>query len=767
MKSGSIARRAVAAMATTAMLTAPIAALPPAASAAPAVASAVAPAPDGWPEFVYQGVITDKSQMQYNPRDEYIFPSTFHAGAYLDEPLGEWYLYFAPHDPPGGIVLMYADDIEGPWTEYTGNPVIANDWAPHYNVSHVSSPDAVWNEEAGEVFLYFHGENSTTRYATSTDGVSFEYGGVAVTNAMGGPNVTESSYARVFEHPDPDSEYAYGMFYMGNERDDIRRIRLAESVDGRTWTVDPDYVVEPGEEEGKNVSSGDLWEWNDQLYVVYHASSGKSYARPIDATLRDVADEPIVLHEASGRDDDNGRIAAPEIVTTNGETYLFYESGDRLGATIAWAKDGGEFPVTPPFGDFPADPDNPVFEQCAAPGSDEFEGALADVWDRTLREGDARHDVVDGALVVPTYAGGVAAAPLLQQELPDGSWQVTTKVTIDPTQTFQQAGLLLWASDTHYAKLDLGRATPGRSVELVYHRDGTNRQDTAAPEIAGTSTMWLRLTSDGSAIRASVSYDGESFARYGRDIPVESSGFTHVGPYAFRGTTSAPEIAATFDWFRLSPTSDAYAECLDGGTAPGDDETAAPAPGVLSSTQGWAHGLRDGHFDLRWDMWWGANASELQIYENGELLAVERLSAAGPTAQTVSIPVEGRPNGTYVYTAQAVNSQGVTAVAPLTVTVVDAAPARAALSSDNGDGRADFTLTADVWWGTNASTWTLLRDGEEVGAGELEVGTPWAQRIRIPLQDEPVGAHEYTVRLANEHGVTDTQPLRIEVKPGR
>ena len=200
----------------------------------------------------------------------------FHAGAHLENPLGEWYLYTAPHDDPGGIILMYADSPEGPWTEYQDNPLISHVWEPHYNLEdgrpgarHVSSPDAFWNSEEGKLFLYFHGDNSVTRYATSDDGVTFEYGGEAVTNAMGDapgtPKVTESSYARVFDHPDPDSEYEYAMFYMANDDAPvdgglrgIRRIRLAESVDARTWVVDPVPVVEPGVEEGANVSAANL-----------------------------------------------------------------------------------------------------------------------------------------------------------------------------------------------------------------------------------------------------------------------------------------------------------------------------------------------------------------------------------------------------------------------------------------------------------------------------------------------------------------------------
>lgn len=569
------------------------------AGASPAAAE-VGPPPDDWPVFGYQGIITDKSEMNYNPSNEYIFPSVFHAGEYFDAPLGEWYLYTAPHDDPGGIVLMYADSLEGPWTEYASNPVVSNNWQPYYGpVPHVSSPDAFWNADEQKMFLYFHGNNSVTRYATSDDGITFTYGGVAVSNAMGDvdgkPRVTESSYARVFDHPDPDSPYNYAMFYMANDDTPvgggltgIRRIRLAESVDGRNWVVSPTPVVEPGEEEGANVSGPNLWEHDGQLYVLYHASSGKSYARTIDKTLREVGETPILLHEASGIGSDVGRVASPEIVTDGGETYLFYEAGDRLGATIAWAKAGAETVVDPPFGGFPEDAANPVFETCAAAGSDEFDGQLADVWTRTIREEAARHVVDAGALQIPTYSGGVSAAPLLQQPLPNGSWQVTTKVSLDPTLNYQQAGILLYASDTDYVKFDLGKATPGRVVELV--SAGTAPFTTQSRQDA--SEVWLRLTSDGSQIEASVSYDGTSFDVFGSRIDALKAGtprFSHVGPFAFRGGANVAELTATFDWFRFSPSAAQYDECTspdpdpDPTTDPDPDPTTSPDPDPTTS----------------------------------------------------------------------------------------------------------------------------------------------------------------------------------------
>ena len=723
----------------------------------PFTAAPAATAAEPFPQFVYEVVITDKEKMIYNPTDEFIFPSIFHAGAYLDDPLGEWYLYLAPHDAPAGIMLMYADSLDGPWTEYEANPIIASDWAPYYDVSHVSSPDAIWNEGADELFLYFHGENSVSRYATSSDGIHFDYGDVVVSNAMGGAGVTETSYARVFEHPDPGSGYRYGMFYMANFTDNHRRIKLAESVDGITWVVRPGNVVEPGTGDGGNVSGGNLWEWGGQLYVIYHNSTGNTMARTIDATLTQVGPAQV-LHRSSGVGPDVGRVAAPEIVEEGEDTYLFYESGDRLGATIAYAKadPDAEPPVQPEPVAWPVDPADPVFEHCAAPGSDEFGGtALSADWDRVVREGTARHAVGDGVLTIPAYAGGVAAAPLPQQQLPDGPWQLTTKVHIDVSQRFQQAGLLLYASDTVYGKFDLGQATGGKTLEVVRYLNGANRQDSAAPAVRDADTVWLRLTSDGLAIQPSVSYDGVAFSDYGRSFSMAETPFTHVGPYAFRGTAGAEEIDATFEWFRWSPRPEAYAACVAGG---------APATGVLSSTSGWATGLRDGDFEVRMNVWWGTNADVLRLYEDDALIATVPLEAASPAAQSAAVPIMGRADGTYTYRAELENAYGTTEVAPITVEVTDAAPARPALRNTDWDADGDLTLEANLWWGTNASSWELRQDGASVATGTLAPSTPSAQRVEIPLEGLAPGTHTFEIVFSNPAGSTMSKPVTVTVE---
>lgn len=204
---------------------------------------------------------------------------------------------------------------------------------------HVSSPDAKWNDEAKALFVYFHGDNTMTRWAESTsdDGLSFKYGGIALRNSQVSSVATETSYARVTRHPNTSSKYKWAMVFMSNERDNVRKIRLAESIDGRNWVSYPRILVNPGPDEGTNVSGPDLWLWKGNYYLIYHANTGQALARPIDKTLRNLGD-PILLHQASGRGDDVGRVASPQVVGQKNDNYLFYESGARLDASIAWAK---------------------------------------------------------------------------------------------------------------------------------------------------------------------------------------------------------------------------------------------------------------------------------------------------------------------------------------------------------------------------------------------------------------------------------------------
>jgi hypothetical protein len=279
------------------------------------------------PALRYHGIVLDYAGLRYNPVDDIIHPSVVRVGS-------RWHLYYAPHDAPGGVCLATADALAGPWTEHAGNPLIARDWPPHYAVSHVSSPHALWI--GGRLFLYFHGENDTTRYAVSDDGIHFTYGGVAVTTADFGDDVTEASYARVFAHGD-----GYAMLLMGNQAG-TRKVFLATSPDGAAWTARRDALLTPPPDTDQ-MGPGWLFPWEGRHYILAFANPVDSPALydpysdlhlyTVDAALTaPVHQGTFLAHTAAGSD--NMRLSDPCLVVEDGKWHLFVNVGRRRNQRI-------------------------------------------------------------------------------------------------------------------------------------------------------------------------------------------------------------------------------------------------------------------------------------------------------------------------------------------------------------------------------------------------------------------------------------------------
>ena len=135
-------------------------------------------------------------------------PSAIRVPDWVENPLGNYYLYFADHKG-SYIRLAYADQIEGPWRIHkpgalriedsfflTKPPLVseeqakqirdyakrnkikfAHDIVKEVTAPHIASPDVLVDEENKRIVMFFHGLEDVgvqvTRAAISKDGIDF------------------------------------------------------------------------------------------------------------------------------------------------------------------------------------------------------------------------------------------------------------------------------------------------------------------------------------------------------------------------------------------------------------------------------------------------------------------------------------------------------------------------------------------------------------------------------------------------------------------
>ncbi|SDZ24525.1 Glucose/arabinose dehydrogenase, beta-propeller fold [Micromonospora pattaloongensis] len=223
-----------------------------------------------------------------------------------------------------------------------------------------------------------------------------------------------------------------------------------------------------------------------------------------------------------------------------------------------------------------ADPSNTVNPD------DEFTGDAIDRcrWN-VLREDPAHYRVSGGALQVDAlpgdmYGGTTDAKNILLQKAPAGPWQAVTKVTIDHSKTYEQAGILVHGDDRNFVKFAFIEVPNGvRNFEFIHQQDGSPIDGGAvdrSPNLAFDfpNTVWMRVVSDGQTVTAAYSTDGEQWTTVGRPRSLAAVPNPSVGLAAFNGTGNP----VTFDFFRVddapqhscTPTKpeEGYASLFDG-----------------------------------------------------------------------------------------------------------------------------------------------------------------------------------------------------------
>jgi hypothetical protein len=300
-------------------------------------------------------------------------PSLIRVPDWIENPLGNYYLYFADHKG-SYIRLAYADQLTGPWKIYepgtlqlsqTGLPqqplhvsllqkilakakmklmgIDANDF-PHdilkeLTMPHIASPDVHVDSENNRIVMYFHGlkefANQVTRVAISHDGITFT------------PRAEDlgKTYMRAFEHEGITYALAMpGQFYRSQDglsnfekgpllfNKDMRHAGLLKrgNVLFVFWTQvghAPERVLLTRIDISKPWSE---WGGSEPVEILRPEFDWEGSGTPVEPSKRSVAYGKV------------NQLRDPYIFEEEGKVYLLYVVAGESGIAIAQLEGVGE-----------------------------------------------------------------------------------------------------------------------------------------------------------------------------------------------------------------------------------------------------------------------------------------------------------------------------------------------------------------------------------------------------------------------------------------
>jgi predicted GH43/DUF377 family glycosyl hydrolase len=268
-----------------------------------------------------------------------VFPCVLPVGDILPDCLDYFYMYYAPHDAPGGIGLATAPTPTGPWKKFAHNPILERNGANQNN--HISSPHVVYNRLEHYFLMYYHGLGEwPTQNAHQTTGIAISQDALHW-NKLPEPVIdsddidvwdgNELSYARITQLTDGQ----FVMVYMGrNRKRSAPRLGMAVSSNGIEWKKSPTPLLEPNPNTQAYISSGYILDKNDIRYLFYVDET----AEAINSTIHVMtsSDKGIswekpyqILSPAEYDQWDITRVHDPHVLQWSGSMYLYYAGGPR------------------------------------------------------------------------------------------------------------------------------------------------------------------------------------------------------------------------------------------------------------------------------------------------------------------------------------------------------------------------------------------------------------------------------------------------------
>ncbi|MEO3814203.1 ThuA domain-containing protein [Sphaerisporangium sp. B11E5] len=266
---------------------------------------------------------------------------------------------------------------------------------------------------------------------------------------------------------------------------------------------------------------------------------------------------------------------------------------------------------------------------------DEFNGTTLDAcrWTASVRPDPTTARVADGALQIDTQTGDVYGTDntnpknFIMQKAPDGDWTLETKVDGSAlNEAYQQAGLIVYAGDDDYVKLDyITDNTAGsavtRRIELRSEVGGAVQDPQPQVGNLTAGVWWLRLVKEGDSFRGYYSADGTTWTEVAADTAVKNSAVVtgaKVGLFAFGGNQTASKTAK-FDFFHLSKgAEDTTAPVTTAVTDPASGPFTGPVKVTLTAADE-ANGSGVDRTEYKLDSGdWTAYTAPVEISGDGE-----------------------------------------------------------------------------------------------------------------------------------------------------
>lgn len=214
-------------------------------------------------------------------------------------------------------------------------------------------------------------------------------------------------------------------------------------------------------------------------------------------------------------------------------------------------------------------------------------------------------------------------------------------------------------------------------------------------------------------------------------------------------------------------------------------------PGVKPAIPALTHNNWDQkpNYTINFNMWWGENGTSWKLYEDDKLIHEAPLTANGQNAQSGSYDLKDKTPGTYTYKVELINAAGGTFSNTINVIVkatqsdnnngsnngnnggdngnttpATNKPATPALTHNNWDQKANYTVTFNMWWGENGTSWKLYENNAFIHEAPLTANGQNAQSGSYDITSKAPGTYIYKVELINAAGSTFSNETTVTVR---